>query len=99
MYITINDVIGEKRIGLSYPIHPRKEALGPRSMQIAVIAMLSNNIQYEVIKPRTIMDPISNTKKLIPSKTYAGRELISMLEEWLNLPTLKLMIKLLRRIS
>ena len=26
------------------------------------------------------MDPISNTKKLIPSGTYAGRELISMLE-------------------
>ena len=26
------------------------------------------------------MDPISDTKKLIPSGTYAGRELISMLE-------------------
>ena len=26
------------------------------------------------------MDPISNTKKMIPSGTYAGRELISMLE-------------------
>ena len=26
------------------------------------------------------MDPISNTKKLIPSGTYAGRELLSMLE-------------------
>ena len=26
------------------------------------------------------MDPISNTKKMIPSGTYAGRELISLLE-------------------
>ena len=26
------------------------------------------------------MDPISNVKKMIPSGTYAGRELISMLE-------------------
>ena len=38
MYITINDVIGEKRIDLSYPIYPRKE--------IAVVSMLSNNVQY-----------------------------------------------------
>ena len=26
------------------------------------------------------MDPISDTKKMIPSGTYAGRELLSMLE-------------------
>ena len=26
------------------------------------------------------MDPISNTKKMIPSGTYAGREVLSMLE-------------------
>ena len=77
MYITIDDVIGEKRIDPSYPIHPRKE--------IIVITMLSNNIQYEIIKPRTIMDPISDTKKLIPSKMYAGRELISMLEGMVEL--------------
>ena len=54
MYITVNDVIGEKRINLSYPIHPRKE--------IAVIAMFSNNVQYEIAKLRAIMDPISDTK-------------------------------------
>ena len=35
MYITINDIIGEKRIDLSYPIHPRKDT--------AVISMLSDN--------------------------------------------------------
>ena len=73
MYITINDIIGEKMIDLSYPIHPRKE--------ITVIAMFSDNVQYEVVKPRPIIDDISpGNKKLIPSKTYAGRELLSMLE-------------------
>ena len=38
MYITINDVIGEKRIDLSYPISSGRE--------IAVITMLSDNVQY-----------------------------------------------------
>ena len=42
MYITINDVIGEKTIYLSYPIRSGKE--------VAVISMLSDNIQYEKIK-------------------------------------------------
>ena len=42
--------------------------------------MFSDNVQYEIVKLRAIMDPISDTKKLIPSKTYAGRELLSMLE-------------------
>ena len=48
--------------------------------EIAVIRMLSDNVQYEILKFRAVMDPISNTKKLIPSGSYAGRELISMLE-------------------
>ena len=37
MYITINDVIGEKRINLSYPI---------KGKDIAVVSMLSDNVQY-----------------------------------------------------
>ena len=72
MYITINDIIGEKTIDLSYPIRSGKE--------IAVIGMLSDNIQYEIIKPRTIIDNISDDKKLILSRTYTGKELISILE-------------------
>ena len=31
------------------------------------------------------MDPISDTKKLIPSRTYASRELLSMLEGMVGL--------------
>ena len=75
MYITINNIEGEKRIDLSYSIQnfdPGKE--------IAVIRMLSNNVKYEILKLRSVMDPISDTKKMIPNRAYAGRELISMLE-------------------
>ena len=77
MYITINDIKGEKRIDLSYSIHPRKE--------IKVVTMFSNNVQYEIAKLRAVMDLISDTKKLIPSRTYAGRELLSMPEGMVEL--------------
>ena len=47
--------------------------------------MLSDNVQYEILKLHAVMDPISNTKKIIPSGTYAGRELLSMLEGFIEL--------------
>ena len=71
MYITINEVIGEKRINLYYPIRS--------GMEIAVVSMLNDNVQYQILKLRAVMDPISDTKKIILSRTYAGRELLSML--------------------
>ena len=66
-----------KTIDLSYPIRSGRE--------IAVIRMLKDIIRYEIAKPRTIIDPISDNKKLIPSKTYAGRELFSVLEGMVEL--------------
>ena len=72
MYITIDKIKDETRIDLSYSIHSDKE--------ITVIRMLSNNVQHKILKLHAVMDPISNTKKMIPSGTYAGRELISMPE-------------------
>ena len=42
--------------------------------------MLSDNVKYEILKLCAVMDPISNTKKMIPKGAYAGRELISMPE-------------------
>ena len=72
MYITINDIKGEKRIDLSYSIDSDKE--------IAVIIMLSDNVQYKVLKLRSVMDPISDRKKMFLSGTYASRQLLSMLE-------------------
>ena len=75
MYITINNIKGEKRIDLSYSIQNFDSG-----KEITVIRMLSDNVQYQLLKLRSVMDPISDTKKMIPSRTYAGRELLSMLE-------------------
>ena len=71
MYITINNIKGEKRIDLSYSIQNFDS-----DKEIAVIRMLSDNVKYETLK----LDPISNTKRSLQVGTYAGRELISMLE-------------------
>ena len=75
MYITINNIKGEKRIDLSYSIQNFDS-----DKEIAVIRMLSDNVKYEILKLSLVMDPISDAKKTIPRGTYASRELISMLE-------------------
>ena len=80
MYITTNNIKGEKRIDLSYSIQNFDS-----SKDIAVIRMLSDNVKYKILKLRAVMDPISDTKKMIPSRTYAGRELLSMLEGMVEL--------------
>ena len=71
----INNIKDEKRIDLSYSIQNFDSG-----KQIAVIRMLSDNVQYQILKLCSVMDPISDTKKTIPRGTYASRELISMLE-------------------
>ena len=76
----INDIIGSKMVDLSYSIWNFGF-----SKEIAVIRMLSDNVKYEILKLRAVMDPISNTKKMIPSGTYAGRELLSMLKGMVDL--------------
>ena len=70
MYITINNIKGEKRIDLSYSIQNFDSG-----KEIAVIRMLSNNVKYEILKLRAVMDPISNTKKMIPSGTYCRQRI------------------------
>ena len=82
MYITISNIKGEKRIDLHYSIQNFNSTVGrgEGSKEIAVIRMLSDNVYYEILELHSVMDPISNAKKMIPSGTYAGRELISMLE-------------------
>ena len=65
MYIMINDIKGEKTIDLSYPIHCGKE--------IAVIKVLSNNVQYKVIKSHIVNYISPENEMLILSGTYAGR--------------------------
>ena len=88
MYITINNIKGEKRIDLSYSIQnfdSSMECLGARMVEIAVIRMLSDNVKYEILKLLAVMDPISNMKKMIPNGTYAGRELLSIVEGMVEL--------------
>ena len=75
MYITINNIKGEKTIDLSYSIQNFDS-----DKEIAVIRMLSDNVKYEILKLHSVMDPISDSKKLILKGTYPGRELLSMLE-------------------
>ena len=75
MYITINNIKGEKRIDLSYSIQNFDS-----NKEIAVIRMLSDNVKYETLKLRSVMDPISDAKKTIPRGTYAGRQLLSIVE-------------------
>ena len=84
MYITINDVIGEKIIDLSYPTRSTtgwgKEAPeGPRSTEIAVISMSSENTQYEMTKPLKLKMEDGSEKEVL-SKTYTSRELRAFVE-------------------
>ena len=80
MYITINDIKCEKRIDLSYSIQNFNS-----SKEITVIRMLSDNVKYDILKLCAVMDPISDMKKMIPSGTYAGRELLSIVEGMVEL--------------
>ena len=81
MYITINNIKGEKRIELSYSIKNFDS-----NMEIANIRrMLGDNVKYEILKLRAFMDPISDTKKMIPSGSDAGRELLSIVEGMVEL--------------
>ena len=75
MYIVINNIKGEKRIDLSCSIQNFDS-----DKEIAVIRMLSDNVKYKILKLRAVMDPISDAKKTVPSGTYAGRQLLSILE-------------------
>ena len=66
MYITINDIKGEKRIDLSYPIYPKKE--------IAVISMHSNNAQYWLQGPIEVLS-ITGNKIVLNKAVYMDKEL------------------------
>ena len=77
MYITIDNIKGEKRIDLSHSIQNFDSSMeclgalsrapmgpfGTRMVEISVIRMLSNNVKYEILKLRAVMDPISDTKR------------------------------------
>ena len=80
MYVTINNIKGEKRIDLSYSIQNFDS-----DKEIAVIRMLSDNVKYKILKLRLVMDPILDAKKTVPSGTYEGRQLLSIVEGMVGL--------------
>ena len=76
----INNIKGEKRIDLSYSIQNFDS-----DKEITVIRMLSDNVQYQILKLRSVMDPVSDSTKTIPRGTYAGRQLLSIVEGMVEL--------------
>ena len=70
MYITINDIIGEKRIDLSYPV---------KGKEIAVVSMLSDNVQYWLKGSVEVL--LKMGKKIVLNKgVYTDKELNSLIE-------------------
>ena len=70
MYITINDIISEKRIDLSYPIRPNEK--------IAVVSMLSNNVLYWLQGLKEVL--LEMGKKIVLNKgVYTDKKLNSLI--------------------
>ena len=69
MYITINDIIGKKTIDLAYPIQGK---------EIAVVSMLSNNVQYWLQGSIEVL--FKTGKQIVLNKgVYTDRELNSLI--------------------
>ena len=70
MYITINDIKGEKTIDLSYPIHSKKE--------IVVVSM--HIINYQILLHGSIEFFLKTGKKIVLNKgVYMDKELNSLI--------------------
>ena len=81
MYITIDDIIGKKAIDLSYPIQGKDGpstcrvlcTFGPCSAEIAVVRMLSGNVQYWLQGPIEVL--LKTSKKIVLHKgVYTDKE-------------------------
>ena len=53
MYITINNIKGEKRIDLTYSIQNFDSG-----KEVTVTRMLSDNVKFEILKLRLVMGPL-----------------------------------------
>ena len=79
MYITIDDVIGETRIDISYPIRSGRE--------VVVVSMLSSNAQIWL--QRSIEVLLNTGKKIVLNKgVYTDKELDSLIGMGLKLQML-----------
>ena len=69
MYITVNDVIGEKRINLAYPIQGK---------EVTVVIMLNDNVQYLLKEPLKVL--LKTGKNVELSKgVYMDKELDALI--------------------
>ena len=77
MYITINDIIGEKTIDPSYPIYPTAR-WGKAKKEITVVSMHSSNSQILLQKS---MEVLQDTGKIIVLNkgVYMDKELDSLI--------------------
>ena len=74
MYITINDIIGEKTIDLSYPIHSNAR----RGKEIAFVSM--HIINSQILSHRSIEFLLKTGKKIVLNKgVYTDKELNSLI--------------------
>ena len=64
MYITVNDVIGEKRIDLVYPIQCK---------EVVVVSMISDNVQYLLKEPVKLILKTEKDAEL-PKGAYTDKE-------------------------
>ena len=84
MYIKINDVIGEKTIDLSYPIH----STSGREKEIAVVSMHISNSR--ILLHRSIEVLSVTGKKIVLNKgVYMDKELNPLIGTELKLQMLK----------
>ena len=65
MYIIITDVVGKKRINLTYLIWGK---------EFAIVSMFSDNVQYQIREPFKVL-LITNEKRQLLKRTFMGREL------------------------
>ena len=73
MYVTINNITGEKRIDLAYPTENFN-----LSKVVAVVSVFNDYIRYEFMEPWTI--ELESKNKQVMAGTYTRRELINLVE-------------------
>ena len=69
MYVTITNIIGEKRIDLVYPV---------RGKEVAVVSMFSDNGQYWLKEPMKVLLKTGKEKKL-SKRVYTDKELNTLI--------------------
>ena len=78
MYITINDVIDEARIDLSYPIKGKESLEGTRSAEITIVSMFGDNVQYWLQGSIEVLS-VTGKKIVLNKGVLMGKELDSLI--------------------